>query len=227
MLIAHDIHKSYGDVNVLKGVSLTVQSGQLSTLLGTSGAGKTTLLQILGLLEEADSGEVYFDNQPLHNLGDNAKAHFRSRQLGYVFQFHHLLPEFTATENVCMPAFIRGERGSRVETRARQLLESLNLGHRLTHKPGQLSGGEQQRVAVARALMNEPRLILADEPTGNLDSQNGKALFELFHQLAHEHQVAFLVATHNEEFAAASDACYRIVDGRLAALQDQPQSLPA
>jgi lipoprotein-releasing system ATP-binding protein len=216
MLLAQNIHKSYGNVQVLRGISIRVEEGQMATLLGSSGAGKTTLLQIIGLLETPNDGEVYFDGRLINTLTDNQKAKFRSESLGYVFQFHHLLPEFTALENVCIPAFIRGESGAKVTARATELLTRLHLDHRLTHKPSELSGGEQQRVAVARALMNKPKMILADEPTGNLDTQNSLELFDLFRRLAVEERVIFLVATHNEDFAASSDICYRIQDGRLS-----------
>ncbi|MCB9232284.1 MAG: ABC transporter ATP-binding protein [Bacteroidia bacterium] len=213
MFKAKGIHKSYGDLKVLKGVDITIQRGEIVSLVGTSGAGKSTLLQVLGLLDRPDQGEVWFDETLLSSLSDRGQARFRNENIGFVFQFHHLLPEFTALENVCMPAFIAGKNRKLSEDRAKSLLEELNLGDRGHHKPSQLSGGEQQRVAVARALMNKPQLILADEPTGNLDSGNSVNLFNLLFKLAREFEVAFLIATHSESLAMRADYILKIKDG--------------
>jgi lipoprotein-releasing system ATP-binding protein len=215
MLEAHGIQKSYGNLPVLRGLSLSLQAGELVALVGTSGAGKTTLLQVLGTLDAPDAGTLTFQGQSLLGLTPRQAARFRNESLGFVFQFHHLMAEFTAVENVCMPAFIRGEGRKAALPRATQLLEEMGLGHRLHHRPTELSGGEQQRVAVARALMNHPRLILADEPTGNLDTANTTALFQLFQQMARQRGIALLVATHNADFAAAADRVLHIRDGQF------------
>lgn len=215
MLIADNIHKSYGKVEVLKGVSINLQEGEIVALIGASGAGKSTLLQILGTLDQPDQGDILFEGQMIHQLPERQQAKFRNESLGFVFQFHHLLPEFTALENVCMPGWIGKTSRSEVENRAKELLDRLGLAHRLEHKPSQLSGGEQQRVSVARALINQPRLILADEPTGNLDTQNSQELYDLLFNLTRETGVAFLVATHNLALAERADRTLSIQDGMM------------
>lgn len=215
MLVAENIIKRHGELTILKSVSLTIKEGETTALLGVSGAGKTTLLQILGTLDLPDSGALVFDGRSLLTLKPNELSRFRNEKLGFIFQFHHLLAEFNAVENVSMPAWLAGVGKKNAETRAVELLNRLHLGERLRHLPSQLSGGEMQRVAVARALMNRPKLILADEPTGNLDAVNGRALFDYFIELAAETGVSFLIATHNEELAALTDKRLRIVDGSL------------
>ncbi len=216
MLNASNIQKSYGTIEVLKGVSVSLVAGEVVALVGSSGAGKSTLLQILGTLDTADKGEIVFEDKNIRNLSAAQQAHFRNQKLGFIFQFHHLLPEFTALENVCMPAFIAGVSPQEAEIRAKELLTRLGLGHRYTHKPSQLSGGEQQRVSVARALMNQPKLVLADEPTGNLDTQNSESLYQLFFELSRSMGVSFLIATHNEALAAISDRVLYIKDGLMS-----------
>lgn len=216
MLNASNIQKSYGEIEVLKGVSLSLEAGEVVALVGSSGAGKSTLLQILGTLDSADKGEILFEEKNIRSLSPAQQAHFRNHKLGFIFQFHHLLPEFSALENVCMPAFIAGVSPQEAEMRAKELLTRLGLGHRYTHKPSQLSGGEQQRVSVARALMNQPKLVLADEPTGNLDTQNSESLYQLFFELSRSMGVSFLIATHNEALAAISDRVLHIKDGLMS-----------
>ena len=215
LLHAVDIYKSFGHLNVLKGVSLDLDKNEVVSLVGSSGAGKSTFLQILGSLDIPDQGELSFCSLNIQGLNSEEKAHFRNQFVGFVFQFHHLLPEFTALENVCMPGFIAGNSQASVKKRGEELLERLGLAERLEHKPSQLSGGEQQRVAVARALINQPALILADEPTGNLDSQNSQELFRLMRDLAKEKGISFLVATHDKELAQQTDTCYEMIDGKL------------
>lgn len=215
MLIAKDVYKSYGQIKVVKGVSLHVNRGEIVSITGSSGAGKSTLLHILGTLDTPDSGEILLNNQPLTALKSKQLSLFRNRQIGFVFQFHHLLPEFTAFENVCIPGWIAGRRGKDVEEVALRLLSSLRVEHRLNNKPGEMSGGEQQRVAVARALVNNPAIVFADEPTGNLDSNNAKELHQLFLQLRDEFQQTFLIVTHNEELATNSDRVLHMKDGLL------------
>lgn len=216
VLKAVEIHKAYGALKVLKGVSLSLGEGEVVALVGASGAGKSTLLQIMGTLDTPDQGEVYFVDQRVSRYSERQQAAFRNQSVGFVFQFHHLLPEFTALENVCMPAFIAGKSRQDVGARAEDLLDRLGLSGRLEHKPSQLSGGEQQRVSVARALINEPRVILADEPTGNLDTANSLELYRLIFDLAHSTGVSFLIATHNEDLASKADRICRIRDGLLA-----------
>jgi lipoprotein-releasing system ATP-binding protein len=215
MLTATHIVKAYGQLQVLKGLDIALEKGEIVALVGASGAGKSTLLQVLGTLDAADEGEIHFEGQEITRMGERQQAQFRNQSLGFVFQFHHLLPEFSAVENVCMPAFIAGKEPKEVRPRAEDLLKRLGLGDRLTHKPGQLSGGEQQRVSVARALINEPRLILADEPTGNLDSQNSEELYRILFDLARTTGVTFLIATHNLQLAQKTDRTLHIEDGLL------------
>lgn len=215
MLEAAGIHKTYGQLEVLKGVDLQLKKGEIVTLVGASGAGKSTLLQILGTLDAPDSGTVSFEGKDILKMKSTEQAAFRNKTLGFVFQFHHLLPEFNAAENVAMPALIAGTPRDQALRTANELLERLQLKDRWSHKPAALSGGEQQRVAVARALVNAPRLILADEPTGNLDSQNSENLYQMFVQLARELEVSLLITTHNEQLAAAADRCLRIRDGLI------------
>jgi lipoprotein-releasing system ATP-binding protein len=215
MLIATDIHKSYGPLEVLKGVDIRIEKGEIISIAGSSGAGKSTLLHILGTLDLPDKGEIVIDNVNVSNLSGKKLAAFRNEHIGFVFQFHHLLPEFSAVENICIPAWIAGKRTKTVEKRAHELLELLNLKERGDHKPGQLSGGEQQRVAVARALINNPSVVMADEPTGNLDSANAKELHNLFIDLRNRFQQTFLIVTHNEELAQLSDRLLHMKDGRI------------
>lgn len=215
MLKAVDIFKSYGSLQVLKGVSLELNEGEVVALVGSSGAGKSTLLQILGTLDVPDQGEIYFQDKAILPLSAAQKAQFRNESLGFVFQFHHLLPEFTALENVCIPAFIQGKGKVESMERGRKLLGHLGLAARADHKPSQLSGGEQQRVSIARALINEPRLILADEPTGNLDTATSQELYRLIFDLAQSTGVGFLIVTHNQELAAKADRQYQIKDGMM------------
>jgi lipoprotein-releasing system ATP-binding protein len=215
MLVAHGIVKSYGDLKVLKGVGLEIRDGEVVSIVGSSGAGKSTLLHILGTLDGPDAGEIFFDGVPVHKMKGKTLARFRNEHIGFVFQFHHLLPEFTALENVCIPGWIAGKRKKDVEERARQLLGLLGLSDRVENKPGALSGGEQQRVAVARALINSPRIVFADEPTGNLDSANARELHHLFMRLRDEFKQTFLIVTHNEELAGMSDRVLHMRDGKM------------
>ena len=213
LLKAIDLHKSYGQLAVLKGVSIQLQAGEVVALVGASGAGKSTLLQIMGTLDEADGGSIYYGAQNVTMMNERQRAQFRNESLGFVFQFHHLLPEFTALENACMPAWIAGKSGPEITERATELLTRLGLGARTTHKPAELSGGEKQRVAVARALINAPQLILADEPTGNLDTRNSEELIHLIFDLARSMGVSFLIATHNQALAGKADRICQIKDG--------------
>lgn len=212
---AKDLHKSYGSVEVLKGVDIDIFPGEVVSIRGTSGAGKTTLLQILGTLDRADSGTLTYNETDVHSLNDRALSQFRNNHIGFVFQFHHLLPEFTALENVCMPGFIAGKPQDEVRERAKSLLETLNIHHRTHHKPSAMSGGEQQRVAVARALINNPDLVLADEPTGNLDSVHAKEMHELFLQLRDDFNQSFVIVTHNHELAQLADRKLNMKDGKM------------
>lgn len=215
MLKAESIHKRYGQLHVLKGVSLEIDKSEIVSIVGSSGAGKSTLLHILGTLDEADSGYIFLNNQPLHALKGKKLAAFRNKYIGFVFQFHHLLPEFTALENVCIPGWIAGRRKKEVEEEATKLLKTLGLGERLENKPNAMSGGEQQRVAVARALINKPSIVFADEPTGNLDSKNAKELHQLFVELRTNFDQTFLIVTHNEELAGMSDRVLHMKDGLI------------
>lgn len=213
MIKATNIHKRYGDLEVLKGVDIHIQKGEVVSIVGSSGAGKTTFLQMLGTLDKADSGDIYYDNQKISNLNSNELADFRNKNIGFVFQFHHLLAEFTALENIIMPALIAGTNKKAAEEKAMALLDRLELSSRYDHKPSQLSGGEQQRVATARALINDPKVIFADEPSGNLDSQNANKLHQLFFDLRKELSQTFVIVTHNAELAKLCDKTYEMEDG--------------
>ena len=215
MILAQGITKSYGALQVLKHVELDIKKGEIVSIVGASGAGKTTLLQIIGTLSRPDTGTVLFDDIDLFKLKDRQLARFRNQKIGFVFQFHHLLPEFTALENVCIPGWIAGRKKKDVVNRAQELLQILGLSERLENKPQQLSGGEQQRVAVARALINNPSIVMADEPTGNLDSANAKDLHQLFIDLRKQFNQTFLIVTHNEELALMSDRIVHMKDGRI------------
>jgi lipoprotein-releasing system ATP-binding protein len=215
MIQASNIHKRFGDLQVLKGVNLTVRKGEIISIVGKSGAGKSTLLHILGTLDQADGGRLVIDGKEVSELSGNKLAAFRNEHIGFVFQFHHLLPEFTALENVCIPAYIRHTPESEAVDRAKKLLDYLGLSGRLTHKPNQLSGGEQQRVAVARALVNRPSVVFADEPSGNLDSHSSQELHQLLFQLRKDMNQTFVIVTHNKELADMSDRKLTMVDGKL------------
>lgn len=216
LITAQGITKSYGGLQVLRGIDLSIAKAEIVSIVGASGAGKTTLLTILGTLDRMDGGKLAIEGQEISGMSANALSLFRNRRIGFVFQFHHLLPEFTALENVCMPAFIANQSRSETEKRAKELLDMLGLSERITHKPSQLSGGEQQRVAVARALINDPAVIFADEPSGNLDSATSKNLHELFFRLRKEFGHTFVIVTHNEELAAMADRRLTIKDGMVA-----------
>jgi lipoprotein-releasing system ATP-binding protein len=215
ILKATNIYQSYGKLPILKGVDLTVNKGEIVSIVGASGAGKSTLLHIVGTLDKADRGELYVNGQAIHSLSANALSAFRNEHIGFVFQFHHLLPEFTALENVCIPAFIKGKSRTETEKRAMELLDLLGVAERAEHKPSQLSGGEQQRVSVARALINNPSLILADEPSGNLDSENAAALHKLFFYLRDTMNQTFIIVTLNEDLANISDRTVHMRDGLI------------
>ncbi|MFM7710003.1 MAG: ABC transporter ATP-binding protein [Ferruginibacter sp.] len=215
MLTANGISKKYGTLEVLRGVDISLEKGELVSIVGPSGAGKSTLLHILGTLDQADAGTVQLAGTSINGLSGSKLAAFRNRHIGFIFQFHHLLPEFTAVENVCIPAWIAGTKKSEATQRAIELLSELGLSERLDHKPGQLSGGEQQRVAVARALINQPSIVLADEPTGNLDSAHANDLHQLFLELRKRFQQTFLIVTHNDALAAMSDRVIRMKDGQV------------
>ncbi len=215
MIQVVNVSKAYGDIQVLKGLSLKIDKGEVVSIVGASGAGKSTLLHIIGLLDRPDGGEVIIDDNNLANLTDKELSSFRNKHIGFVFQFHHLLPEFTAMENVCIPGWIGKRNDNEVKEQAKELLDYLGLKDRFDHKPSQLSGGEQQRVAVARALINHPKVVLADEPSGNLDSDTARELHELFFRLRKEFYQTFVIVTHNEELAKLADREVTMVDGRL------------
>lgn len=219
MIKAKNIHKYYNDLHVLKGVDLEIKEGEIVSIVGASGAGKTTLLQILGTLDQIEKKSattLLINGTSIPELNDKALAKFRNKNIGFIFQFHQLLPEFTALENVCIPAFIFGKSKVEAEKRAKKLLDFLGLSHRFKHKPNELSGGEQQRVAVARALINEPCLIFADEPSGNLDSESAEKLHNLFFRLRDEFGQTFVIVTHNEELADMADRKLTMVDGKIS-----------
>ncbi len=215
MIQATQLHKSYGRLHVLKGVDLSISGGEIISIVGKSGAGKSTLLHILGTLDKPDRGELIIAGQNVFQLSPSKLAAFRNQHIGFVFQFHHLLPEFTALENVAIPALIHRQADKQARSRAAELLAYLGLADRLDHKPNQLSGGEQQRVAVARALMNKPAVIFADEPSGNLDSASSADLHRLFFDLREDFQQTFIIVTHNQELANMSDRKLEMVDGLL------------
>ena len=215
MIQANGIYKSFGNVDVIKGIDLHINKGEIVAIVGASGAEKSTLLQILGTLDKPDKGKVIIDNQDITSLNQKNLASFRNKKIGFVFQFHHLLPEFTALENICIPAFIAGVPKKEAADKAMALLEYLRLTERASHKPSMLSGGEQQRVAIARALINNPAIILADEPSGNLDSQNAKELHELFFSLREKTGQTFVIVTHNPSLANMADRALTIVDGKI------------
>jgi lipoprotein-releasing system ATP-binding protein len=215
ILSARNIHKYYGALHVLQGVNLDIHAGEIVSMVGPSGSGKSTLLHILGTLDEPAEGEIRLKNLELHSLKGKSLAALRNRHIGFVFQFHHLLPEFSALENVCIPGWIGGGNKSTIEARARELLEILGVGHRMENKPSAMSGGEQQRVAVCRALINGPDIIFADEPTGNLDSANARELHQLFFELRKKFNQTFLIVTHNEALAEMSDRVVRMKDGKI------------
>lgn len=219
MIQVTGLHKSFpmGEqiVTVLKGINLSIQRGELIAVVGASGAGKSTLLHILGLLDRPTTGTVRFEGQDLFQFSESAQAEFRNKRIGFVFQFHHLLPEFTALENTCMPALIQRRQPDEVEAEAAAILKEVGLGARLHHKPGELSGGEQQRVAVARALLQKPDLVLADEPTGNLDTHTGEALFNLMRELNKARGTTFVIVTHNDKLSAQADRIVHMQDGQI------------
>ena len=215
MIKISGIEKSYGALRVLKGIDLEISEGEVIAICGASGAGKSTLLHIIGTLDKPDKGDLLFDNSSVFALNDHELSLFRNRNVGFVFQFHHLLPEFTAVENVALPAMIAGDSKKVALKKAQEMLQIMHLSERLLHKPAQLSGGEQQRVAVARALINNPKIVLADEPSGNLDTDNARNLHQLFFELRDKLQKTFVIVTHNEELATLSDRKIIIRDGKI------------
>ncbi len=218
MIKAENIHKYYDDLHVLKGVNVHIKKGEIVSVVGASGAGKTTLLQILGTLDKiskSNQGALVINGKDINALSEKGLAQFRNEHIGFIFQFHQLLPEFTALENVCIPAFIKKTPKAKAEKRAKELLDFLDLSHRYDHKPNELSGGEQQRVAVARALINNPELIFADEPSGNLDSESAENLHNLFFKLRDQFGQTFVIVTHNEELANLADRKLTMVDGKI------------
>ncbi|MDI1355038.1 MAG: ABC transporter ATP-binding protein [bacterium] len=215
MIRAKNIHKKFGELEILKGLDLEINKGEIISIVGSSGAGKTTLLTILGTLDRPSSGEVEIDGERITNLSDKKLAAFRNKNIGFVFQFHQLLPEFTALENVSIPALIANKSKKDAEKKAAELLDVFNLSDRLHHKPSELSGGEQQRVAVARALINDPKVIFADEPSGNLDSKNAEELHHLFFQLRDQFKQTFVIVTHNTALAAMADRTLTMRDGKI------------
>lgn len=221
LLSAKDIHKHYGDLHVLKGVDVTIKSGEIVSIVGASGAGKSTLLHILGTLDEADQGSLFVENVEISKLKGDKLASFRNERIGFIFQFHNLLPEFTGEENIIIPGLIAGKNEKQLKARAAELGELLGVSSRLQHKPSELSGGEQQRVAVARALINNPTVIFADEPSGNLDTNNAQALHELFFKLRDEFGQSFVIVTHNQSLAQMSDRMLTMQDGKILSEQSK------
>jgi lipoprotein-releasing system ATP-binding protein len=215
MLEAIDIHKSYPNVEVLKGVSLKINKGEIVSIVGASGAGKSTLLQLLGTLDIPDQGSLTINDEDLSKASSKRLSEFRNKYLGFIFQFHNLLPEFTALENVCIPGYLGKRNPVEVEKKAKYLMDYLGISHRLSHKPSEMSGGEQQRAAIARALVNDPLIIFADEPTGNLDSHNAEEMHKLFFQLRKEFNQTFVIVTHNEKLASEADRKLEMADGKL------------
>jgi lipoprotein-releasing system ATP-binding protein len=215
LIKVENVTKSYGSLAVLKGIDMHVKKGEIVALVGASGAGKSTLLHVIGTIDNPDSGHIIIAEKDISGLQGKKLAQFRNNHIGFIFQFHHLLPEFTAFENICIPGYIGGRPEKEVRKRANDLLEYLNITDRKTHKPNALSGGEQQRIAVARALINQPDIVLADEPSGNLDSKNAKELHELFFQLRDQFHQTFVIATHNEELSLMADRSLRIKDGKI------------
>lgn len=218
MITVQNIHKSYHKIEVLKGIDVSIKKGEIVSIVGASGAGKSTLLHILGTLDQADSGSVEINGVQTEKLSGSKLAEFRNKNIGFIFQFHHLLPEFTAIENVCIPAFIAKTNKTAAEARAVELLTFLGLSHRIHHKPSQMSGGEQQRVAVARALINNPAVVMADEPSGNLDSASAKELHNLFFTLREQFNQTFVIVTHNDELAGMADRKLTMKDGNIIQL---------
>ena len=215
MIKAENIHLSYGNVDVLKGVDLEISKGEIISIVGASGAGKTTLLHILGTLEQADNGKYSINGESISELSSNKLSQFRNLEIGFIFQFHNLLAEFSAFENICLPGYISGRNKKEVEKEATKLLETLGISSRKDHMPNELSGGEQQRVAIARALINSPSIVLADEPSGNLDSENARKLHELFIKLNKELNQTFIIVTHNKELASMTNRTLEMVDGKI------------
>lgn len=215
MITARAIKKSYGDIHVLKGIDIDISKGEIISIIGKSGAGKSTLLHILGTLDKADEGTLSVTGQEITSLNEKALARFRNENIGFVFQFHHLLQEFTSLENVCIPAFIAGRKKTQTESKAKEILDYLGLGERLNHKPNQLSGGEAQRVAVARALINNPAVVFADEPTGNLDKASSESLHQLILGLRKDFALTFVIVTHNADLAQLSDRIITLEDGQI------------
>ena len=215
ILRAENIQKSYGELSILKGVNLEVKQNEIVSIVGTSGAGKTTLLQILGTLDQPTSGKLIIDGEDPFSLTESKLSTFRNTSLGFIFQFHQLLPEFTACENIMLPALIKGQNKKEAEEQAISLLEKVGLQDRIKHKPSELSGGEQQRTAVCRALMNKPKIIFGDEPSGNLDTQSSKELHELFFKLREEYNQTFVIVTHNKELSEMADRSLTMVDGKF------------
>ncbi|MXN91912.1 ATP-binding cassette domain-containing protein [Flavobacterium sp. Sd200] len=226
MIEARNIHKYYDDLHVLKGVDLYIAKGEIVSVVGASGAGKTTLLQILGTLDKPDAmadASLVINGQDVVHIKDKALSHFRNQQLGFIFQFHQLMPEFTALENVCIPAYIANKPKTEIEQEAKRLLDYLGLSHRINHKPGELSGGEQQRVSVARSLINKPAVIFADEPSGNLDTASAENLHKLFFKLRDEMGQTFVIVTHNEELANMADRKLVMSDGKIISGHTEPK----